>query len=285
MAKSSYGIGLAGEHHLPRHLHWGRPLDHQDLSEIATELERSRLGDEEPLEYVAWGGLRYDEPSLKVDYADGTRATEWKLIDSDVRREGASKTLVLELADLAYPLRAELCYRVFEDSDVLERWARLVNVGGAGTIVVRQAHSANWWLPVRDRWRLTYLHGAWGRETQLVERALAPGKTVLERAGPPGADVLTRRRRIVRPDSRYALSVTTVGGQQLFTEASPGHGRAPYQRRYGAQTGRHNLGVVGIGLFRKVSQRFVGRSKKWRSVPEGNRTGHSDQVEITQVGD
>jgi hypothetical protein len=71
MAKSSYGIGLAGEHHMPWHLHWGRPLDHQALSEISTEVERSRMGDEEPLEYVAWGGLRYDEPSLKVEYADG----------------------------------------------------------------------------------------------------------------------------------------------------------------------------------------------------------------------
>ena len=50
MAKSSYGIGLAGEHHMPWHLHWGRPLDHQALSEISTEVERSRMGDEEPLE-------------------------------------------------------------------------------------------------------------------------------------------------------------------------------------------------------------------------------------------
>jgi alpha-galactosidase len=180
MAKSSYGIGLAGESRVPRHLHWGRPLDHRALSEIATELERSRLGEEAPLEYVAWGGLRYDEPSLKVEYSDGTRATEWQLVDSEVRREGTSTTLVLELADLAYPLRAGLCYRVFDDSDVLERWVRLVNVGGAGTIVLRQAHSANWWMPERDRWRLTYLHGAWGRETQPVEHPLAPGKTVLE---------------------------------------------------------------------------------------------------------
>ena len=37
-------------------------------------MERSGWGEEEPLEYVAWGGLRYDEPSLKVDYPDGTRS-------------------------------------------------------------------------------------------------------------------------------------------------------------------------------------------------------------------
>ena len=180
MAKSSYGIGLTGERRLPRHLHWGRPLDHKALGEIGAEVGRSGSSEEEPLEYVAWGGLRYDEPSLKVDYPDGTRATEWELIDSDVEREGDASTLVLELADVAYPLRAEVCYRVFDGSDVLERWVKLVNVGEAGTIVVRQAHSANWWVPERGRWRLTYLHGGWGRETQPVEHALAPGKTVLE---------------------------------------------------------------------------------------------------------
>ena len=141
---------------------------------------RSGTSEEEPLEYVAWGGLRYDEPSLKVEYADGTRAIEWQLIDSDVGRDDDATTLVLELADLAYPLRAELGYRVFDGSDVLERWARLVNVGEADKIVVHQAHSANWWMPERGRWRLTYLHGGWGRETQPVDHALAPGKTVLE---------------------------------------------------------------------------------------------------------
>jgi alpha-galactosidase len=180
MAKSSYGMGLSGERRLPRHLHWGRSLDHKALSEIGTEVERSGWGEEEPLEYVAWGGLRYDEPSLKVEYADGTRAIEWQLIDSDVGRDDDATTLVLQLADLAYPLRAELGYRVFDGSDVLERWARLVNVGEADKIVVHQAHSANWWMPERGRWRLTYLHGGWGRETQPVDHALAPGKTVLE---------------------------------------------------------------------------------------------------------
>jgi len=180
MAKSSYGIGLTGERRLPRHLHWGRPLDHKALGEIGTEMGRSGTSEEEPLEYVAWGGLRYDEPSIKVEYPDGTRATEWELVGSGVRREVDASTLVLELADVAYPLRAEVCYRVFDDSDVLERWVKLVNVGEEGTIVVHQAHSANWWVPERGNWRLTYLHGGWGRETQPVERALAPGKTVLE---------------------------------------------------------------------------------------------------------
>jgi alpha-galactosidase len=46
--------------------------------------------------------------------------------------------------------------------------------------VVRQAHSANWWLPDRGRWRLRYLHGGWAAETRLAETTLGPGKVVLE---------------------------------------------------------------------------------------------------------
>ena len=117
MAKSSYGIGVTGDRRLPQHLHWGRPLDHKALGEIRAEAERSGPSEEEPLEYVAWGGLRYDEPSLKVGYPDGTRAIEWELIDGEVAREAAATSLVLKMVDLAYPLQIELCYRVFDDSD------------------------------------------------------------------------------------------------------------------------------------------------------------------------
>jgi alpha-galactosidase len=149
-------------------------------SDKAELVDQWSWAQEEPLEYVGWGGRRYDEPSLKVDYADGTRVIEWRLAGSRVTQEDGSATLVLVLADAVYPLKAELCYRVFDDTDVLERWARLVHTGTGGPIVVRQAHAANWWLPDRARWRLSYLHGGWAWETQPVQRDLGPGKVVLE---------------------------------------------------------------------------------------------------------
>jgi alpha-galactosidase len=184
---TAYGLCLSGERRLPRHLHWGRGVDHETLGAFGAAGDTVRHGDriswadETPLEYVAWGGRRFDEPSLKVDFGDGMRVVEWALTDQHVEDEGdGAVSLVLQLDDVAYPLRAELCYRVFEDSDVIERWARLANRAGNGSLVVRQAHSANWWLPWRPGWRLGFLHGAWSHETQLARQVLESEKIVLE---------------------------------------------------------------------------------------------------------
>ena len=182
---TSYGFVLAGPHRIPRHLHWGRLLGHEALGAMATGGELMANGnltwqDETRFEYLVWGGLRFDEPSLKVDFADGTRGIEWRHAGSRVEEEGGATSLVVELIDLVYPLKVELCYRVFDDSDVIERWARLVHTGDGARIVVHQAHSANWWLPERGCWRLTFLQGGWGSETQLAERIIGREKVVLE---------------------------------------------------------------------------------------------------------
>jgi alpha-galactosidase len=186
MPSSCYGLAVSGPARLPVHLHWGRRLGHEALAamagagELFRHTEHTSWAEEDRLEYVAWGGRRYDEPSLKVDFPDGNRGIEWRLGGSRVEDEEGASVLVLELMDLVYPLTAELYYRVFDDCDVLERWARVRHTGDEGTFVVRQAHSANWWLPARDAWRLTYLHGGWGAEDQLDEAMLRPAKTVLE---------------------------------------------------------------------------------------------------------
>jgi alpha-galactosidase len=138
------------------------------------------LGRERPDEYVPWGGLRYDEPSLKAEFGDGTRSVEWRVTGHRVTRLGPVSTLEVDLADTAYPLQVILAYRVYDGFDVLDRWATLRHAGDGPPVVIRQAHSANWWLPVRGGWRLRYLHGGWGAETQLTQAALTPGKVVLE---------------------------------------------------------------------------------------------------------
>lgn len=186
MPASSYAIVLGGESRLPRHVHWGRPIGHETAAAIATasalrqEVEHVAWAEEERLECVGWGGRRYDEPTIKVDFADGTRGVEWHLVDQEATRHGDSMTLQLGLQDRAYPLRVELFFRIFDDSDVLERWARLVVPDQGRGLVVRRAFSANWWLPERASWRLSFLHGGWGNETQLERRTLGSDKHVLE---------------------------------------------------------------------------------------------------------
>src|SRR5579875_693050 len=184
-SSASYGLVLAGPNRLPAHLHWGPKLGHGTLAAMARAGElmanaQLSWAEEDRLEYTGWGGRRYDEPSLKVDFADGGRAIEWRCADGRVEDEDGSSVLVLTLEDLAYPLVVDLYYRVFADTDVIERWARVRNTGNEAAFVVRQSHSANWWLPVRPSWRLTYLYGGWGTEGRVAEIPLQGAKAVLE---------------------------------------------------------------------------------------------------------
>jgi alpha-galactosidase len=188
MRSTAYAFGLADGGAALRHLHWGAPLARAALTDLMTapaggrpELERRlSLGRERPDEYVPWGGLRYDEPSLKVEFGDGTRGIEWHVTRHRIVRQGLASTLEVDLADNAYPLLVTLSYRVYDGFDVLDRWATVRHGGDGPPLVIRQAHSANWWLPVRDRWRLRYLHGGWAAETQLTQTWLTPGKVLLE---------------------------------------------------------------------------------------------------------
>ena len=82
MRSTAYALGLADGGATLRHLHWGAPLPRVALSELlaaaAGQMPRRErqlsLGRERPDEYVPWGGLRYDEPSLKAEFADGTQS-------------------------------------------------------------------------------------------------------------------------------------------------------------------------------------------------------------------
>ncbi|HEX6521192.1 MAG TPA: alpha-galactosidase [Streptosporangiaceae bacterium] len=182
---SAYSLAVSADGSSVRHLHWGGPIDHEDLRALAGResdgvAERVAWGDEDPVEFTAWGGPRYDEPSLKVDFADGTRAIEWRYNAYQIIEDDDSCTLIVEMRDHSYPLTVEICYRIFDDTDVIERWARLRHSGDQGAIVVRQAYSANWCFPRDQGWRLRYLQGGHLVETQLTEAALHPGKLVLE---------------------------------------------------------------------------------------------------------
>ncbi len=171
-----------------QHLYWGERIPTETASEMARATESVLVPFESSIgvaheEYAPWGEMRFKEPGLKVEYADGTRTVEWLFETYGIEQSeqsGASQTLWLRFRDQFYPFIITLYYRIYERSDVLERWVRLENAGGSGPIIIEQAFSANWQLPHHERYRLTYLHGRWGKETQVTENVLSPGKMVLE---------------------------------------------------------------------------------------------------------
>jgi alpha-galactosidase len=183
MRSSCYAFGLADDAAAVRHWYWGPELPRAAVAAARAVPgrweEHLSLGREFPDEYVPWGGLRYDEPTLRAEFADGTRAVQWRYSGQRVSREGEACVLELDLADAAYGLQVTLYYRIYDGFDVVERWAAIRN-RGARPVVLREALSANWWMPPGRRWRLRYLHGGWAAETQLTETLVGPATLVLE---------------------------------------------------------------------------------------------------------
>jgi len=185
MEASTYCIGLSQDESSLQHIYWGPHIPAATALEMVQPSKPSRAPFESSTgnsreEYVPWGEMRFSEPSLKVEYADGTRGIEWLFEEHGSERSEAGQTLWLRFRDRAYPLTVTLYYRVYNGHDVVERWVRLENTGGSGPVTIEQAFSADWRPPRRERYRLTYLHGRWGKETQIAETMLGPGKFVLE---------------------------------------------------------------------------------------------------------
>lgn len=184
---TSYAFCVSDEGTL-RHLHWGASIDLATAAALAAEaggpaLRRERdlaWSEDAPDEYVGWGGMRYDEPTLKVRYADGDRSARLTVAGHRIVQEDGATLLEIDLVDGTW-LTVTLCYRAAHGFDVLERWVRIRNTN-ADPVDLDVAFSGSLWLPRRDAaWRLRYLHGGWASESRLGSVTLAdPGKFMLE---------------------------------------------------------------------------------------------------------
>ncbi len=215
MRSTGYALGVADGGAAVRHLYWGPALPREAVAALAAgsraepgPWERQHSwGRELPDEYVPWGGLRYDEPSLRAEFADGTRAVAWRFAGQRASRRGDVTTLELDLADGAYGLEVTLYYRVFDGFDVLERWAA-VRHRGDRPAVIRQALSANWWLPpaatggcatctAAGRRRPSSPRPRWARGNWSWKAGAAPPATTSTR-GSPSTRTVPRPRAAAR---------------------------------------------------------------------------------------
>ena len=147
MRSACYAFGLADDGTAVRHWYWGPALPRAAVAAARVVPgrweEHLSLSREFPDEYVPWGGLRYDEPTLRAEFADGTRAVEWRYSGQRVSRAGEACTLEVDLADAAYGLQVTLYYRIWDGFDVVGRWAAIRN-RASQPVVVHEALSANW---------------------------------------------------------------------------------------------------------------------------------------------
>lgn len=87
--------------------------------------------------------------------------------------------LDIYVKDIEVDIFVKLSYRVFPSTDVIRKEAEVQN-RTPQPLTVEIAQSGVWHLPAGDGYRLSYLHGRWGSETQLVREPIQAGKKVLE---------------------------------------------------------------------------------------------------------
>ena len=179
--KTAYVIGVDKEGGL-QHLYWGDLLAVDDdypaptlaLKDSSFESPRSMVAEE----YPAWGGVKYTEPALKVSFADGVRSLIL-VYDGFEQKPGDISELIITLKDPHYHLKVDLHYKLHITSDIIERFAVILNQG-TKTVEIEQIFSAVWALPRGTGYRLTYLAGSWAAETQLRRMEIQEGKFVME---------------------------------------------------------------------------------------------------------
>ncbi|HWG24410.1 alpha-galactosidase [Actinospica sp.] len=179
--RSSYGLQLDATD-APRHLHWGERLTLGQVEALPHTYQPGRTdsfgGRRVPEEIAVDGGDRYGAPGLQLQFADGTRALEWAYEGYEIVNDESGASLRLRMRDKNYPLGISLHYRVYHDSDVIERHLVLDHWSEDRALSVLRADSAGWSLPARANYRVGHVVGDWAAETQLRRDALAWGETV-----------------------------------------------------------------------------------------------------------
>lgn len=180
--KTSYALKV-DEKGKVQNMHWGAKLplvsdymfaDPINISWSSQETIHDIVGQE----YTPWGGFNYVEPSLKVVFHDGVRDlilqyTDYELLQGDIPE------LIITMQDPHYKLQVKVHYKVFEEVDLIERHAEIINLGSE-EVSLESVQSAVWYIPNGYNYRFTHLAGRWAQETMLNETILTPGKKVIE---------------------------------------------------------------------------------------------------------
>jgi alpha-galactosidase len=159
-----------------RHLHWGQRLTVDQVRAIAGPAAARWLdGDGGDEEIAVEGGARFGPAGLRARFADGTRGLELDYVGTEI----SGLELQIGFRDRQFPLQVDLHYRLFDDSDVIQRFLTLRHIGEGDPITLLRADSACWVLPERPDWRLSHAIGGWGAENRLQRIRVPYAETVL----------------------------------------------------------------------------------------------------------
>jgi len=174
---SSYVFGINPRGELQQ-MYWGGQLGDKDIFAQAKPMREWASFDSPytntPQEYAGWGAGLFNEPALKVTFADGNR-------DLVLHYESHAKTangFDVVLKDISRKVYVTLHYAMDPESGILARSATIEN-REAAPVTVEQAAAAAWALPA-GHYTLNYLTGRWAGEWTLNQETVHAGARVIE---------------------------------------------------------------------------------------------------------
>lgn len=158
-----------------RHLYYGSKLSASDTQLFTGENPvMPLLGSA----YPAYGMNCPTETALAVKHADGNMTLQLEVENVSTRKEANAEVTVIGLKDKVYPFFVRVCYRAYQDADVIETWSEIEHKEKKAVLLNQFASG---YLPIRrgNVW-LSHLYGSWANEGQLCQEALAPGMKMIK---------------------------------------------------------------------------------------------------------
>lgn len=118
------------------------------------------------------------EAALSVQHADGNMTLQMSVTDVETVRQDDAELTVISMKDKVYPFFLKVCYKAYQDADIIETWTEISH-REKKTVLLNRFASA--YLPIRkgNVW-LSSLYGSWANEARLAQEPLEPGMKIIK---------------------------------------------------------------------------------------------------------
>ena len=160
----------------PEFMYFGERLDKSDVNAL------SYSGLTPCQAYPVYGMNTPSESALAVVHGNGDMTLDMIVEGVSSETDNVSAVTRIHLKDKIYQFHVDICYRAYNDTDMIETWAEILN-DEKKTVILKQFASAS--IPIRrgDVW-ISYLYGSWANEGRVACEPLTEGmKTIQNKDG------------------------------------------------------------------------------------------------------
>ena len=159
------------------HLHWGKKCEIADYKATYTgrnDSSNHSARDISKTEYIPYGGIVYRPPAFMATYPDGCRESLLTYKDFNVSEIDDGFMLEVILEDKPYNLDVTLCYKLRDNTDIIERFAKIKN-NSDSLIVLNKISSGEFNVPSLRPYTSTNFNGSWLAEFRKEETVVKNG--------------------------------------------------------------------------------------------------------------